>query len=137
MRGHPTYADKAVWVAGGLGFIGSNLAIKLARLGARVTVIDSLVQGCGGSLNNVRPVSQSIRIKIADLMDTDSFAADLEPPEVVFNLAGEVSHSRSMTDPMRDLRLNTTAQLAFLAACANRYPGIRIVFTSTRQVYGV
>ena len=132
-----SYANEPVLITGGLGFIGSNLAIKLAGLGARVTVVDSLVQGCGGSLDNVCPVLQSIRIKIADLKDMDSFAAELEPPKVIFNLAGEVSHSRSMTEPIRDLELNTVAQLAFLMTCVDRYPGIRMVFASTRQAYGV
>jgi UDP-glucose 4-epimerase len=134
--GHTIYANKVVWVTGGLGFIGSNLAIRLVELGARVTLIDSLVEGCGGTLDNVLPVLQSLEIRCADLKDTASFATELEAPEVIFNLAGEVSHAHSMAAPVRDLQLNTIAQLNFLTTCADRYPGVRIVYASTRQVYG-
>lgn len=123
-------------VTGGLGFIGSNLAIKLVELGARVTIIDSLVDGCGGTLDNVLPALESLEIKFADLNDISSFAAELERPDLIFNLAGEVSHSRSMIAPMRDLQLNTIAQLNFLTTVADRYPGVRVVYASTRQVYG-
>jgi nucleoside-diphosphate-sugar epimerase len=131
------YAGKTVLVTGGLGFIGSNLALRLVELGARVTIVDSLVEGCGGTVDNVLPALQSLQIRLADLNDAASFASEIEPPQVIFNLAGEVSHSRSMTTPMRDLQLNTAAQLAFLTTCADLYPGVRIVYASTRQVYGV
>lgn len=134
--GHTTYANRAVLVTGGLGFVGSNLAIRLVELGARVTIVDSLVEGCGGTLDNVLPVLQSLQIKLADLKDAASFAAEIEPPQVIFNLAGEVSHARSMTAPLRDLQLNTVAQLNFLTTCADHYPGVRVVYASTRQVYG-
>ena len=127
------YKNKTVLVTGGLGFIGSNLVIRLAALGARITVIDSLVEGCGGNIDNLRAVQESIRIKVADIRD----AGNLERPDIIFNLAGEVSHSASMSAPLRDLELNALAQLAFLTTCADRFPGTRIVYASTRQVYGV
>jgi UDP-glucose 4-epimerase len=131
------YKNKFVLVTGGLGFIGSNLVIRLLALGARVTVIDSLVEGCGGNIDNLGPVLKSIRIKIADIKDAHCFAAELERPDVIFNLAGEVSHSASMEAPMRDLELNTRSQLAFLMTCVGYFPGVRTVYASTRQVYGV
>lgn len=128
------YKNKCVLVTGGLGFIGSNLVVRLARLGARVTVIDSLVAGCGGNRENIREVEELIRIKIADIGDFD--CADIERPDAIFNVAGEISHSGSMKAPMRDLELNARAQLAFLTGCADRFPGVRIVYAGTRQVYG-
>lgn len=131
------YKNKTVLVTGGLGFIGSNLVIRLAALGARVTVIDSLVEGCGGNIDNLHAVQESIRIKVADIRDAGCYAGDLERPDIIFNLAGEVSHSASMSAPLRDLELNALAQLAFLTTCADRFPGTRIVYASTRQVYGV
>jgi UDP-glucose 4-epimerase len=131
------YKNKRVLVTGGLGFIGSNLIIRLSALGARLTVIDSLVEGCGGNIENLRPPPESIRIKIADIKDVHCFVAELERPDVIFNLAGEVSHSASMEAPMRDLQLNTLSQLAFLTTCVGCFPGVRIVYASTRQVYGV
>ena len=130
------YENRCVLVTGGLGFIGSNLVIRLAKLGARVTVIDSLVEGCGGNIDNVQPVKESIRIEVADISDFRCLAPELEPPHLIFNLAGETSHSGSMKAPMRDLELNARAQLAFLTTCADRFPSVRIVYASTRQVYG-
>lgn len=130
------YSNKRVLVTGGLGFIGSNLVIRLAELGARITVIDSLAEGCGGSLDNLSPILDSIRVIVADIRTAPSFAKDLEPPDIIFNLAGEVSHSRSMERPLRDLELNALAQLVFLRTCAERFPATRIVYASTRQVYG-
>jgi len=94
------------------------------------------VEGCGGTVDNVVDVLPSLKIRFADLKDTESFASELDRPQVIFNLAGEVSHDRSMTAPMRDLQLNTVAQLSFLTTCAERYSGVRVVYASTRQVYG-
>lgn len=131
------YNDKRVLVTGGLGFIGSNLVIRLAELGARITVIDSLAEGCGGNLDNLSPILDSIRVIVADLKTAPSFLKKLERPEIVFNLAGEVSHSRSMERPLRDLELNALAQLIFLKSCAECFPGIRVVYAGTRQVYGI
>lgn len=130
------YKEKRVLVTGGLGFIGSNLVIRLAELGARVTVIDSLVQGCGGSIDNLGSIRESLRVIVADIKTAPSFLGKLERPDVIFNLAGEVSHSRSMDEPLRDLELNALAQLVFLKTCADCFPAIRIVYAGTRQVYG-
>lgn len=131
------YKNKCVLVTGGLGFIGSNLVIRLSGLGARVTVIDSLVEGCGGSVGNISSVRDSIQLQVADIKDIRDFAAELDRPDVIFNLAGEVSHCGSIAAPMRDLDLNVRAQLAFLMGCADCFPRVRIVYASTRQVYGI
>lgn len=130
------YKNKCVLVTGGLGFIGSNLVIRLSELGARVTVIDSLVEGCGGNIDNIRTVRDSIHLLVADIKDIHCFAAELERPDIIFNVAGEVSHRGSITAPLRDLELNACAQLAFLVGCADCFPRVRIVYASTRQVYG-
>jgi len=131
------YGDKCVLVTGGLGFIGSNLVIRLVELGARVTIVDSLVPGCGGNRANLDSVIGAVQIKLADIRDVESLAAELQRPDIVFNLAGAVSHSGSMEAPLRDLELNTWAQLVFLSKCADHFPGVRIVYAGTRQVYGV
>ena len=67
-----TYKGKKVLITGGLGFIGSNLSIKLCRLGSDVTVVDSLIEGYGGNLFNIEPVKDDIRINIADVRDESS-----------------------------------------------------------------
>lgn len=123
-------------VTGGLGFIGSSLAIRLAREGARVTIVDSCIEGCGANPHNIDGVL-NIEIIQADIGQPDSYAIALRSTDIVFNLAGEISHIGSMRSPGRDLYLNTTSQLNFLEACRQLRPGIRIVYASTRQVYGI
>ena len=117
------YEGKRAIVTGGLGFIGSNLVIELVREGAQVTVIDSLIPGCGGNPHNIAPVRDRIRIVDADVGDVtpDVIAGS----DVIFNLAGEISHIHSMQFPERDLQLNTISQLRFLLACCEAAPGVR------------
>lgn len=132
-----TYAGTRVLVTGGLGFLGSNLACRLARDGAHVTVMDSSVPGCGGNRFNLEPFSGQIRLIPDDIRAVESYADELKGTSLVLNLAGEISHINSMRDPLRDLDINTTAQLKFLLGLKNICPGVRIVYASTRQVYGM
>lgn len=131
------YAGKRVLVTGGLGFIGSNLAVRLARDGARVTIIDSAVPGCGANWHNLTPFLTQINVIKDDICALFAHRKAIEGTEIVFNMAGEISHINSMRDPVRDLQLNTTSQLCFLLALREICPGIRVVYASTRQVYGV
>ena len=123
-------------ITGGLGFIGSNLAIRLVQLGANVTVVDACIPGCGGNARNLDEVSNDIRVAPFDIGDSDNVRPLLKRVDVIFNLAGEVSHTHSMEHPARDLDINARAQLLFVHECARQLPGVRIVYTSTRQVYG-
>lgn len=123
-------------VTGGLGFIGSNLVHRLVREGAEVTVVDSSVPGCGANEFNVRSVATAVHVLGCDIGEPGTFARHMRAPDVVFNVAGEISHSNSMSQPHRDLLLNTIAQLQFLLFCREMYPGIRVVYASTRQLYG-
>lgn len=131
------YRGKNVLITGGLGFIGSNLGVRLAQEGARVTVVDSLVPGCGGNVINLDLVRESVEVVTADIAATESFSAAIRRAEVIFNLAGEISHVHSMRFPVRDLEINTLAQLRFLQSVVELAPGVRIVYAGTRQVYGV
>ena len=126
------YRGKRVLVTGGLGFIGSNLSIRLVEEGASVTIVDSMVTGCGANLYNLEPVRDRVRVEVRSIASLETVEAD-----VIFNLAGEISHIHSMLLPERDLELNTLDQLHFLQTCVRRVPGIRIVYAGTRQVYGV
>ena len=129
-----SYDRKRVLVTGGLGFIGSNLVLRLVEEGAAVTVIDNLLPGCGGNRHNVSSVEDRIRIVQADIGDAPPDA--IAGSQVIFNLAGEISHIHSMEFPERDLQVNTVSQLRFLLACAEHARGARIVYAGTRQVYG-
>lgn len=130
------YRKCKVLVTGGLGFIGSNLALRLERAGARVTVVDSAVPGCGANPHNIAAAGTDVRIVIADIADAASFADEIRGCSVIFNLAGEVSHIHSMRDPRRDAALNAAAQFRFLEECGRQAPGVRVVYASTRQIYG-
>jgi len=123
-------------VTGGLGFIGSNLARALVAGGARVTVVDALVPEHGGDRRNLADADAEIPVTIAGIGDRDAVAPLLRDADVIFNVAGQVSHLESMADPLRDLELNVRSHLAFLELARELRPGATIVHTSTRQVYG-
>ncbi len=130
------FAGRRVLVTGGLGFIGSNLVRALVDLGARVAVVDSLVAEYGGNRRNLAGVARRVKIHIADVRDWPRLPQLVAGQDFLFNLAGQTSHMDSMTDPLTDLDINGRAQLAILEACRKHNPGIRIVFSSTRQIYG-
>ena len=130
------YAGKRVLITGGLGFIGSNLARALVALGARVAVVDSLVPEYGGNRRNLAGVAAKVKVHVADVRDWPRLPSLVRGQHFLFNLAGQTSHIDSMTDPQTDLDINCRAQLAILEACRRHNPAIRIVFASTRQIYG-
>jgi len=125
-----------VLITGGLGFIGSNLARRLVAEGTTVTLVDSLVPEYGGNPCNVAGIEQSLNINISDVRDEFSLRHLVMDKDVLFNLAGQTSHMDSMSDPATDLDINCRAQLSILETCREVNPGIRIVFASTRQIYG-
>ena len=131
------FENKKVLITGGLGFIGSNLAIRLVELGADITLVDSLIPTYGGNLWNVEPIKDKVRINISDVRDIHSMKYLVAGMDYLFNLAGQTSHVDSMENPETDLAINTQAQLQILQACRLHNPQVRVVFASTRQVYGV
>jgi nucleoside-diphosphate-sugar epimerase len=132
-----SYRNKKVLITGGLGFIGSNLGIRLVEAGARVTIVDSSVPGCGANPYNIAPVHQHVKVLPHPICEPGKFADEIRASQVIFNLAGEISHVHSMDFPERDMQINAVEQLQFLEACRSLAPGVRIVYASTRQVYGV
>lgn len=130
------YRGRRVLVTGGLGFIGSNLAGRLVEEGARVTVVDSMVPEFGGNLENIGPFAGRVRVNISDLRDSHSLQILVRDQELIFHLAGQVSHGDSMRDPQLDLDVNCVGTINLVEACRHHNPGARLVYTSTRQVYG-
>jgi UDP-glucose 4-epimerase len=131
------FRGKQVLITGGLGFIGSNLAHRLLELGAEVLVVDSLIPVYGGNLFNVVDIEDQIRVNIADVRDRSSMDYLVQGQDYLFNLAGQVSHLDSMADPFTDLEINCRSQLSILESCRYNNPGVKVVFASTRQIYGV
>jgi UDP-glucose 4-epimerase len=130
------YAGCDALVTGGLGFIGSNLCRKLVELGARVTVVDSLIPEYGGNLWNVHDIKDRITIQISDVRDAHSMRHLVRGRRVIFNLAGQVSHRDSMVDPYTDLEINCRSQLSILEACRASNRDVKIIYAGTRQQYG-
>ena len=129
------YRNRKVLVTGGLGFIGSNLCRRLADLGAQVTAVDSLLPDYGGNLFNLDGYEDRVRINIADVRG-HAMEYLVQGQDWVFNLAGQVSHIDSMSDPFTDLEINCRSQLWILEALRKRNPEAKIVYAGTRQIYG-
>ena len=130
------FSNADVFITGGCGFIGSNLARRLVGLGAKVTLVDSLLPQYGGNMANVADIRDRVEVNISDVRDTHAMAHLIQGKDYLFNLAGQTSHLDSMTDPFTDLDINATSQLAILEAARKHNPKVRIVFASTRQIYG-
>ncbi|HXG54845.1 MAG TPA: NAD-dependent epimerase/dehydratase family protein [Vicinamibacterales bacterium] len=130
------YRGRRVMITGGLGFIGSNLARELADLGADVLLVDSLIHDYGGNLFNIYGYESRLRVNVADVRQRSSMNYLVRDREVIFNLAGQVSHIDSMRDPETDLEINCRAQLTLLEACRRHNADAKVVYAGTRQVYG-
>ncbi len=130
------FKGKKVLITGGAGFIGSTLAHHLVKYSAIVTIVDSMIPDYGGNLHNLDGIRDKIRINFSDVRDRYSMEYLIGGQDYLFNLAGQVSHIDSMRDPFADLEINAKSQLSILEACRHFNPSIRIVFASTRQIYG-
>ena len=131
-----SFTGRPVLITGGLGFIGSTLARELVEHGARVTLIDSLIPEYGGTRANIAGIDDRVDIHVSDVRDEHALNEHVRGQEVIFNLAGQTSHLDSMVDPYTDLAINCGAQLSILEACRKHNPEAKVVFASTRQLYG-
>jgi UDP-glucose 4-epimerase len=131
-----SYAGAQVLITGGLGFIGANLAHRLVALGAHVTLVDSLIPSYGGNLRNIAGIEERVRVNIADVRDEHSMNYLVQGQDFLFNLAGQTAHLDSMTDPYTDLEINCRAQLSILEACRKNNAKLKLIYASTRQIYG-
>jgi len=130
------YSGKEILITGGLGFIGSNLARRLVSQGANLTLVDSLIPQYGGNTFNIDDIKNKVAVNVCDVRDTFAMEQLIQGKDYLFNLAGQTSHLDSMADPHTDLDINAAAQLSILEVCRKENPDIKIVFASTRQLYG-
>ncbi|MDX9701688.1 MAG: NAD-dependent epimerase/dehydratase family protein [Candidatus Auribacterota bacterium] len=131
-----TFKDKHILITGGVGFIGSTIAIRLAGIAASITLVDSLIEDYGGNLFNIEPVKDKVNVNIADVRDEASMNALVKGKDYIFNMAGTLSHIDSMTNPYQDLEINCRSQLTILEACRKHNRSVKIVYAGTRGEYG-
>lgn len=134
MAGNP-YKNKNVLITGGLGFIGSNLAIKLVELGAKITLVDVKIKDTGWSLRNIVPIKGKVELKVINISSPKMIPL-VKKSEIIFNLAGVLSHVDALNDPLRDLEINTVDHLKFLEMCRRNNPKVKIIYSGTRNQYG-
>lgn len=130
------FKDKNILITGGIGFIGSNLAIKLVELGTQVTLVDSMIPGYGGNLFNIDPIKDKVTVNFADVRDRHVMNYLVQDKDYVFHLAGQVDHVLSMTDPFPDIDINITGTAVLMEALRNHNPTARVIYTGTRGQYG-
>jgi UDP-glucose 4-epimerase len=130
------FRDKDVLITGGLGFIGSNLAIELVRLGARVTIVDNMLPRQGGNLFNVKEIENRVRINFSDVRNQLSMNHLVKGKDYIFHLAGQVNHVDSMRNPIQDLDINCRGTLVLLEALKSGNRAGRVIFAGTRGEYG-
>lgn len=130
------YRGRPVLITGGLGFIGSNLAHRLVALGADVLIVDSLIPDYGGNRFNIAGIESRVTVNTTDVRDAAAMNTLVAGRDVIFNLAGQVSHIDSMRDPQTDLDINCRSQLTMLEACRRHNPSTKVVYAGTRQIYG-
>jgi UDP-glucose 4-epimerase len=130
------FRGQKVLITGGLGFIGSNLARRLVDAGADVLLVDNLFPEYGGNRFNISGLESRVRVSISDVRDEREMQTHVRQQDFIFNLAGQTSHLDSMENPRADLEINCAAQLSILEACRAHNPGVKLVFASTRQIYG-
>lgn len=132
----PSFANQRIVITGGLGFLGSSLALRLADAGAHVTVIDNLHPLYGGNLFNIADARDRIEVVVDDIRNLAVMGPLIERADIMFHLAGQVSYIDSLSMPYEDLDLNARATLGILECCRKSNPKLRILFSSTRMTYG-
>jgi UDP-glucose 4-epimerase len=130
------FKDKAVLITGGMGFIGSNLAIRLVDLGAKVELLDAMIDDLGGNLFNIRPILHQVHVNFSDIRDLNSLRYLVSDKDYIFHLAGQNDHVLSLRDPFPDIDINIKGSATLLEACRRYNCTTRLVYTGTRGEYG-
>jgi len=129
---------RPVLVTGGAGFIGVNLADRLAEMGHDVLVLDSLARP--GVERNLawlrRKHPRSVAAITADIRDAESTTRAAADAAAVFHLAAQVAVTTSLADPLEDFSVNFQATLLLLEALRRHNPSAPLIFASTNKVYG-
>jgi nucleoside-diphosphate-sugar epimerase len=128
-------SGKKVLITGGLGFIGSNLAQRLVKTGAEVTVYDACLDPYGWNRANLREVEQDIKVVVADVRDAETLAEHVKGKDLVYHLAAQVGREISMENPALDTDINCNGTLNLCQICAKE-GGAKVVFAGSRGQIG-
>jgi UDP-glucose 4-epimerase len=131
-----TFKGKKFLITGGLGFIGSNLAIHLVELGAKVLIVDNMLPRQGGNMFNIQPVKDKVKINISDIRNPVSMNHLVKGQDYIFHLAGQVNHVDSVKNPLQDLSINVEGTLVLMESLRQNNPDAKVIFTGTRGEYG-
>lgn len=131
-----SFQNKHTLITGGLGFIGSNLAIALVKLGAKVTILDNLTPRQGGNLLNIAPIKDRVTINYSDIRDQLAVEQVVKDKDYIFHLARQTDHILSLTDPFPDIDVNIRGTAIILEACKKFNPSVRLIYAGTRGQYG-
>src|SRR5215471_3607326 len=112
-----SFKNRRVLITGGLGFIGSNLAIRLVEEGARVTLADAMIEGYGGNFFNIAPIEEQVRVNLCDVREEQILRHLVRDQEFIFHLAAQVSHVMSLSNPYPDIDINIKGMATLLEAC--------------------
>lgn len=130
------FRTRRVLITGGMGFIGSNLAVQLVNQGAQVTIADAMIPGYGGNLFNIEPIRQQVTVNFCDIRDVNTMNYLVQGQDYIFHLAGQVDHILSLSDPYPDIDMNIKGTAVVMEACKHHNPKARVIYTGTRGQYG-
>jgi UDP-glucose 4-epimerase len=130
------FSGKSVLITGGMGFIGSNLAIRLANEGASVTILDAMIPDYGGNEFNIAAVADRVRVNFCDIRDETAVNYLVKDKHYIFHLAGQVCHLMSLSNPFPDIEMNITGTAILMESCRKFNPDATVIYTGTRGQYG-
>lgn len=135
-QNYKIYKDKNILITGGLGFIGSSLALKLIDAGAKLTLIDAMIPDYGGNLFNIDSIKERAIVDFSDITDVASINNLVQGKQYIFHCAGQVCHIKSLKDPFPDIEYNIKGTAILMEACKKYNPDVIVIKTGTRGQYG-
>lgn len=131
-----TLNRKKVLITGGLGFIGSNLAIACDRAGASVTNYDVLLAGSGANRFNISSICNDVETIIADVRNADALREAVINKHIIIHCAAFTSHRNSMEQPLEDIDSNTKGTITLLETLRRYNPKAMMIYIGTSTQVG-
>lgn len=133
---HDAFCKRQVLILGGLGFIGSSLAERLASYGAVLTLADAMIDEYGGNLHNIASIRRDVVVNFCDIRDAAAMNWLVRDKDYVFHSAAQVCHLKSLSDPFPDIDINITGTAVVMEALRRFNPAAKVVKLGSRGQYG-